>query len=616
MGSLTRTSAAVPPIVLALVVLAGVAVPASANAPIQVWFGPHAPGSSEGLDAHFIRFVDGARATLDCAFYELRLDSIAGALAGAKKRGVKVRFLVDDANYYGKTESGTINKRKKNPFIQQLIRAGIPVKTDADRRSLMHHKFAVADGQRVWTGSYNLTDTCSYNNANNAMRLEGKAIGAVFTRQFEEMYTKQLFGPRRPSTVADQTVDVGDQKVEVLFAPEDDPMARQIEILRSAKSAILFMQFAFTADSVSDVLVQKATQEKLPVKGIMDHRLYRSTGPYSEFSKLMAAGVPVVVYSKPDGKFHHKVFIVDPGTPNACVITGSENTSNNGNEANDENVLILRDRTTVERFSAAFNSLYGRTSKTQADLVYGEAPVAGESISSAELFIYANGRPVQDLQVEFPPRWPLPEETVRKAEIQVGGQKIEPSRVEIRKNKVIVRGVGLEVSGKNSMIVIRMSDLPIPEIPGKYSPLVAVTSPGETKFTPLAIQPVITVYDGKSTEAVAAQFDHLRGLFHKLARVENMPGTDVAKLKLAWEKDFDRLRRTILRAASAGRWAPVTAVLDYLDSFDREELVAFAQITDNARELRRVLTDRARTVPEARGLLDRLDAIAARRGGA
>src|SRR5438093_1442154 len=93
-------------LLFALVLAACAGAPAFAVPPIQVWFGPHPQGSPDGLDRHFISFVESANETLDCCFYELRLDSIVEAFVTAKSRGVKIRFLVDDSNYYGKDAEG------------------------------------------------------------------------------------------------------------------------------------------------------------------------------------------------------------------------------------------------------------------------------------------------------------------------------------------------------------------------------------------------------------------------------------------------------------------------------------------------------------------------------
>jgi phosphatidylserine/phosphatidylglycerophosphate/cardiolipin synthase-like enzyme len=584
---------------------------AQAPAPIRAWFGPHPEGSPQGLDRRFIEFVSSAEKTLDGSFYEVRLDSLVDAFIAAHKKGVKVRLLIDDSNYYGKDEDGKINRRKRNSFAKKLIDAGIEVKQDKQRRALMHNKFAVVDGKRVWSGSYNLTDTCSYKNENNGLWMEDAGLAKIFTRQFEEMFVKEEFGKSRTSTLAEQKVKVGGHEVEVLFAPEDDPLSRQLELITKASKQVYFMQFAFTADEVADTLVAKS-KAGVEVKGILDHRLYRSTGPYSEFTKLTQAGIPVVVFNKGDGKFHHKVFIVDPGTPQGCVITGSENTSNNGNEANDENVVIIRDPAIVDQYAKTFEALYGETSHTNADLVYGELPIAGGTIDVSELYVYGNGEAVTDVKVEFPPRWPISDETIGKLSVFVGDTELPKDSIKIEKKSAQFLGVKLARSGPRSLMIIRFTELEVPEIAGGYSPLVSVRGEGGGDYAPLAQQPTITVYPADSGAPMEDMFRHLRVMFHKLGRMETMPGAEVEKMRKAWEKDFARLRKSVVSAATNGRWPLVASTLTQLESLDAKERVAFGKLTDGARDLKRALLAKADQSEEAKTLLARLEKIASK----
>ena len=50
---------------------------------------------------------------------------------------------------------------------------------------------------------------------------------------------------------------------------------------------------------------------------------------------------------------HHKVFIID----NKIVVTGSYNPTKNGNEHNDENMLIMHDAMLAEKYVAEFSRL-------------------------------------------------------------------------------------------------------------------------------------------------------------------------------------------------------------------------------------------------------------------
>jgi len=67
-----------------------------------------------------------------------------------------------------------------------------------------------------------------------------------------------------------------------------------------------------------------------------------------------SVGVPNLA---PGDKLHHKFAIVDPGTPQATVITGSHNWSSSANHINDENLLIIRNGRVVDHFVREFERL-------------------------------------------------------------------------------------------------------------------------------------------------------------------------------------------------------------------------------------------------------------------
>jgi len=96
------------------------------------------------------------------------------------KRGVKVKLITDDEK---------INDRGSN--INQLKKAGIPVKTDRSRYH-MHNKFGIIDGRIVFTGSFNWTYTASKHNQENLLTTSNFDIvqqyQVEFNRLWKEMY--------------------------------------------------------------------------------------------------------------------------------------------------------------------------------------------------------------------------------------------------------------------------------------------------------------------------------------------------------------------------------------------------------------------------------------------
>jgi phosphatidylserine/phosphatidylglycerophosphate/cardiolipin synthase-like enzyme len=94
------------------------------------------------------------------------------------------------------------------------------------------------------------------------------------------------------------------------------------------------MAFSFTHDDLGAAVLARSNAG-VDVKGIFEAR--GSETEYSELSNLFCAGVPTKQDINP-GTFHHKVFVID----DQIVVTGSLNFSDNANDSNDENVVIIR----------------------------------------------------------------------------------------------------------------------------------------------------------------------------------------------------------------------------------------------------------------------------------
>jgi phosphatidylserine/phosphatidylglycerophosphate/cardiolipin synthase-like enzyme len=104
------------------------------------------------------------------------------------------------------------------------------------------------------------------------------------------------------------------------------------------------MQFSFTSDVLGNILLEKS--KTIEIKGIFEKS---QNSQYSEYEKLQQFSV----LDTSSGLLHHKVFIID----NETVITGSMNPSKNGNENNDENVLIIHNTEIAQLYVDEFEKL-------------------------------------------------------------------------------------------------------------------------------------------------------------------------------------------------------------------------------------------------------------------
>ena len=314
--------------------------------PILVYFTdpvyPDNPADHQGgLDSTLAADITRARSTVDVAAYRFDLESVADALLEAHENGVRVRLV---------TESDNADEEA----VHRMQAAGIEVVGDG-RDALMHNKFVVIDGAVVWTGSWNLTESGTYRNNNNAVRIVSSLLAANYTAEFEEMFEDRAFGAAASAGTPHPQVLVGDEgsTIESYFAPEDQVTERLLALVAEAQDSIRFMAFILTDDQLGEAIMAQH-QNGLTVQGVFEER--NADLAYSEFGRMY--GVEPRMDVRLDGNtymMHHKVLILDDET----VIVGSFNFSRSANEVNDENLLVIHDRDVARQFRAEFKRVYG-----------------------------------------------------------------------------------------------------------------------------------------------------------------------------------------------------------------------------------------------------------------
>lgn len=291
------------------------------------------------VSVQLIDLIDSAQDTIHIASFEFNLTPVADALIAAHERGVEVQWVTDDEHGIDADEE---DGRGQFAMMED---AGIEI-VDDGRGALMHNKFWIFDGYLVWTGSTNITKNGNFRNNNNVIVVESRRVAAMYEREFAEMFVDGQFGPRSPSTVELQSTNVNGTPIDVLFAPEDEVMSYLVPFVERAEKSIRFMAFSFTHDDLGAAVLDRASAG-VDVMGIFEKR--GSETEYSELPNLYCAGLPVRQDGNP-GILHHKVFIIDDD----ILITGSFNFSNNADESNDENVIIIQNAEIVGKYLQEF----------------------------------------------------------------------------------------------------------------------------------------------------------------------------------------------------------------------------------------------------------------------
>jgi phosphatidylserine/phosphatidylglycerophosphate/cardiolipin synthase-like enzyme len=127
--------------------------------------------------------------------------------------------------------------------------------------------------------------------------------------------------------------------VQVAFAPWEDAEGLVIQVIAEAQRQILVQAFSFTSRRIAQALVA-AHRRGVEVLVTAD-REQTATGAGNRIRDLAAAGIPVWLETR-YAAAHSKVMIIDAGTREPAVVTGSFNWTAGAQRRNAENVLVLR----------------------------------------------------------------------------------------------------------------------------------------------------------------------------------------------------------------------------------------------------------------------------------
>ncbi|HKA08668.1 MAG TPA: phospholipase D-like domain-containing protein, partial [Gemmataceae bacterium] len=124
-----------------------------------------------------IRQFDIARHSCDVCVFTITDDPITDSIIRAHARGVAVRVITDDEKSHDLGSD-----------IDKLHLCGIPCKMDLGNAAHMHHKFALFDGRRLITGSFNWTRSASEQNEENLLVTPDPDLVAAFAVRFEFLW--------------------------------------------------------------------------------------------------------------------------------------------------------------------------------------------------------------------------------------------------------------------------------------------------------------------------------------------------------------------------------------------------------------------------------------------
>ena len=138
--------------------------------------------------------------------------------------------------------------------------------------------------------------------------------------------------------------------LQLAFTPWDNAEGMIVAAIRAAKQQILVQAFSFTSRALAGALIA-AKRRGVEVHVLAD-REQTFSGEASRIPDLANAGIPVLLEVRFQSA-HNKVMVMDAGTANAAVVTGSYNWTYAAQYKNAENVMLLRDAPDVVNAYAA-----------------------------------------------------------------------------------------------------------------------------------------------------------------------------------------------------------------------------------------------------------------------
>lgn len=291
----------------------------------------------------------------------------------------------------------TTEEMDQRDAVHILNKGGVEIKDDTFDGSmgsaLMHHKFVVIDNKTLIVSTANFTMSGTHGdilipesrgNANSLIRIESERAARIFNQEFYLMWGGKSgrlpprFGISKGFRGA-KAFKVQGSPIHTQFSPTSKVIGWERSVngligssLESAKKEVLMALFVFSDQRLSNILMEKREKnedlriglliepkfayreysEMLDMWGLsmLDPNCQMEEGNRPWRIPLRNIGIPSL--SKGD-MLHHKFAVIDKET----VVVGSQNWSVNANLQNDENVIVIKNKSVAAAYVQEFERL-------------------------------------------------------------------------------------------------------------------------------------------------------------------------------------------------------------------------------------------------------------------
>jgi phosphatidylserine/phosphatidylglycerophosphate/cardiolipin synthase-like enzyme len=331
-------------------------------------------------------FLETARREVVIAIYDFHVEHeegqvVARTLQGLRDRGVRVRIVDHDEREVVRELPDNVPRPAAPPeYIDAL---GLDVHPVIGFGTLMHHKYVVVDGERVWTGSMNWTEDSWTRQENCIVTLESPFVAAAYLQDFEVLWNRPRHldkSGRFDVEWSDATFEGEAVRVRPLFCPGRGPELAALIASRiaCARERILICSPVLTSGPILGALSDVVGRGAVPVTGVVDRTqmrdVLRQWGDLPKASWKPAAFRFVASKANFSGKhsipwgpntvhdfLHAKLVVCDD-----WAFAGSYNHSRAGEE-NAENVLAMDGKACADRVADTIREFVARYAPAAGD---------------------------------------------------------------------------------------------------------------------------------------------------------------------------------------------------------------------------------------------------------
>jgi len=165
--------------------------------PVEVLFAPHRRSDPHHGLHWLAEQLAATQRRLDMSLFVFSAQGLADTLAALPARGVPIRLLADpgfasrpfsevlDVLGVSRADGDCLLEADNRVWQQPLEGVGTPRLAGGDK---LHHKFAVIDGARVVTGSFNWSPSAAHQNDETLLVIASPLLAAHFTREMDRLW--------------------------------------------------------------------------------------------------------------------------------------------------------------------------------------------------------------------------------------------------------------------------------------------------------------------------------------------------------------------------------------------------------------------------------------------